>query len=207
MTTGNLLLLALCGSALTMLAQNTAPAGSPPASPSHLNGASENAEPGIRSSYVIGPTDVLSITVMKEGTLSGSMLVRPDGMISMPLLGDLPASGMTPKQLADDIAGRLKKYVQDPNVSVVLVQINSKKIYLIGEVGKVGPVPMTPDMTLLEAISSAGGLSQYAKAKKIYILRTEHKNQVRIPVRYKEALKGDSGSNLVLQPGDTIVVP
>ena len=148
-----------------------------------------------------------TVTVLKETTLSGSLLVRPDGMITMPLLGDVRASGFTPLQLGGEIAIRLKKYIQDPNVSVILTQINSKKVYLIGEVSKIGPVDITPGMTLLEAISSAGGLTQYANAKKIYILRNEDGKHARLPVSYKEALKGNGALNLILKPGDTIVVP
>src|SRR5208282_5553614 len=117
----------------------------------------------------IGASDVISVTVLKETTLSSSLLVRPDGMITMPLLGDVKAVGMTPLQLANDIAIHLKKFIQDPNVSVVLTQINSKKVYLMGEVTKVGPVDLTPGMTLLEAIANASGLTVYANAKKIYI--------------------------------------
>jgi polysaccharide export outer membrane protein len=158
-------------------------------------------------SYVIGASDVLTITVWKEPTLSGSLLVRPDGMISVPLLGDVQASGLTPLQLAYQIAVKLKKFIQDPNVSVVLTQINSKKVYLLGEVGKKGPMEMTPGMTLLEAIASAGGLTDYANTKKIYILRDDAGKHEKIPVHYKEALKGDSELNLVLKSGDTIVVP
>jgi polysaccharide export outer membrane protein len=158
-------------------------------------------------SYVIGASDVLTITVWKEPTLSGSLLVRPDGMVSVPLLGDVQASGMTPLQLADQISTKLKKYIQDPNVSVVLTQINSKKIYLLGEVAKKGPMEMTPGMTLLEAISSAGGLTDYANTKKMYILRDDAGKHEKIPVHYKEALKGNSELNLVLKSGDTIVVP
>ncbi len=157
--------------------------------------------------YVIGASDVLSITVWKEPTLSSSLLVRPDGMISMPLLGDVSASGSTPAQLADQITTKLRKYIQDPNVSVVLTQINSRRVYLLGEVGKRGPIEMTSGMTLLEAISSAGGLTDYANSKKIYILRTENGVHQKITVRYKEALRGNTALNLVLKPGDTIVVP
>ena len=160
------------------------------------------------SSYVIGASDVLTVTVWREPTLSGSILVRPDGMISMPLLGDVQASNMTPLQLSDQIAVKLKKFYQDPKVSVVVTQIHSKMVFLIGEVTRKGPVEMTPGMTLLEAISSAGGLTDFANAKKIYLLRNQEKgSQVRIPVRYKDALKGDSTSNIALKPGDTIVVP
>jgi polysaccharide export outer membrane protein len=150
-------------------------------------------------SYVIGASDVLTITVWKEPTLSGSLLVRPDGMVSVPLLGDVQASGMTPLQLADQISTKLKKYIQDPNVSVVLTQINSKKVYLLGEVAKKGPMEMTPGMTLLEAISSAGGLTDYANTKKMYILRDDAGKHEKIPVHYKEALKGNSELNLVLK--------
>ncbi len=157
--------------------------------------------------YVIGASDVLSVTVWKQKDLSGTLLVRPDGMISMPLLGDVHAAGLTPLQLGDQIETKLKKFIQDPEVSVVLTQINSKVIYLLGEVGKKGPVQMTPGMTLLEAIASGGGLTDFANSKKIYILRDAGGKHERIPVRYKKALKGDADSNLALQPGDTIVVP
>ncbi|MGA2170212.1 MAG: polysaccharide biosynthesis/export family protein, partial [Terracidiphilus sp.] len=143
--------------AVPAAAQRTVNPSVPPA-------AQETAKPAVPAavlaadgSYVIGASDVITVTVLKESTLSGSLLVRPDGMITMPLLGDVKASGLTPLQLGGDIAIRLKKYIQDPNVSVILTQINSKKVYLIGEVSKIGPVDITPGMTLLEAISSAGG--------------------------------------------------
>lgn len=159
-------------------------------------------------SYVIGPSDVLTITVWKEQTLSGTILVRPDGMISMALLGDVQAAGLTPGQLSDQIAARLKKYIQDPKVSVVVAQIHSKVVYLLGEVVRRGPVEMTPGMSLLSAVASAGGLTDFANAKKIYVLRNQPSgSQLRIPVHYKEALKGNGTFNLILKPGDTIVVP
>lgn len=165
---------------------------------------------GVKTStdgYLIGASDVLVVTVWKQPTLSGSLLVRTDGMISMPLLGDVQASGVTPLQLADQIAAKLKKYLQDPTVSVVLSQINSKKVFLLGEVQKRGPVELTSGMNLLQAISSAGGLTDYANTRKIYILRGEAGKQEKIPAHYKEALQGNSDFNLVLQSGDTIVVP
>lgn len=157
--------------------------------------------------YVIGPADLLTISVLREAGLSGSLLVRPDGMVSMPLLGDVAAAGRNPEQLAEEITAGLKKFIQDPHVVVVVTQINSKKIYMIGEVAKVGPVEMTPGMTLLEAVASAGGLTQYANSRKIYILRKLELKQEKIPVKYKQALKGDSAFNVLVQPGDTIVVP
>jgi len=158
-------------------------------------------------SYVIEASDTLTVTVWKEPTLSGELLVRPDGKISMPLLGDISAAGMKPMQLASQITAGLKKFMKDPEVSVVVDKIHEDFVYLLGEVGKKGPVAMPPNMTLLEAISSGGGLTDFANKKKIYILRTTDGKQNRIPVNYKRALNGDSAFNLVLMPGDTIVVP
>jgi polysaccharide export outer membrane protein len=161
----------------------------------------------VADTYVIGASDVLAVTVFKEPALSGNLLVRPDGMISIPLLGDVKASGKTPAQLAEEVTAKLKKFIQDPNVTVVLNQINSKKIYLIGEIGRTGPLEMTPGMTLLEAIASAGGITEFANSKKMYILRTEDGKQQKIPVQYKQALKGDASFNITLKSGDTLVVP
>ena len=157
--------------------------------------------------YVIGSDDSLSITVWKEPSLSGTIPVRPDGMISMALIGDLKAAGRTPMQLASDITAKLKKYIQDPNVSVVVMSDTSQRIFLVGEVGHVGPIPMTPGMTPLQAIAAGGGLSPFAKSKKIYILRNEGGKQQKIPFNYKEALKGENSQDISLKPGDTIVVP
>jgi polysaccharide export outer membrane protein len=161
----------------------------------------------VPDSYVIGASDVVAVSVLKEPTLSSSLLVRPDGMISMPLLGDIKAAGKTPLQLADEVTTKLKKYIQDPNVTIILNQMNSKKVYMIGEIGRTGPVELTPGMTLLQAIATAGGPSPYANVKKMYILRTEGGKQQKIHVEYKQALRGDSSFNLALNPGDTIVVP
>jgi polysaccharide export outer membrane protein len=160
-----------------------------------------------QSTYVIGPEDVLQITVWKEPTISGAVPVRPDGNISLVLAGDMPAAGRTPMQLAAEITSRLKKYVQDPNVSVVVTGVNSHRIYLVGEVGHVGPIPLTAGMSPLQAIAAAGGLGPFANSKRIYILRGEQGKQQKIPFDYKGAMKGDSKQNIVLLPGDTIVVP
>jgi polysaccharide export outer membrane protein len=161
----------------------------------------------VPDSYVIGELDVVTVTVYKEPTLSSSLLVRSDGMISLPLLGDVKAAGKTPLQLADEVTAKLKKFIQDPNVTVILQGMNSKKVYLIGNVGRTGPMELTPGMTLLQAIATAGGISEYGNAKKMYILRTENGKQKKIPLQYKQALRGDSSVNLTLNPGDTIVVP
>ena len=182
-----------------------APAAASPDAASPALPAPPAAAPA--DSYIIGASDMLAITVWKETSMSGSDLVRPDGMISLPLLGDVKAAGLTPLQLSGQIASRLKKFIQDPNVSVVVVAIHSKIVYLLGEVGKKGPLEMTPGMTMLQAIASAGGLTDYANTKKMYILRDEDGKHQKIPVRYKDALKGDSSLDVALKPGDTIVVP
>lgn len=157
--------------------------------------------------YVIGADDNLQITVWREPSLSGVLPVRPDGMISLVLIGDLKAAGKTPTQLSDDIAQRLKKYIQDPSVTVAVTAVNSQRIFMVGEIGHVGPVSMSPGMTPLQAISSAGGPSPYANLKRIYILRGLGAKQQKIPFNYKQALKGDNRQDITLQPGDTIVVP
>jgi len=209
MKLGRLLVLAFFVPSLFCPAQDKESAGkpAPPALAAPAPAPAAMAAGAAADTYVIGASDVIAISVWKEPTLSGSLLVRPDGMISLPLLGDVQASGLTPLQLADQIAAKLKKFVQDPNVSVVVSQIHSKVVYLMGEVGKKGPIEMTPGMTLLEAIGSAGGITEFANAKKIYILRDEAGKHEKIPVHYKEALKGDSALDLVLKPGDTIIVP
>lgn len=214
MNPGRFFILALLASGICCPAQNPAqnqaPAAQPTEATTPASAAPTATAPAAGSStdtYIIGASDELTVTVWKEPSLSGSFLVRPDGMISIPLLGDVLASGQTPLQLADQIAAKLKKFIQDPNVSVVIGQIHSKVVYMLGEGVKAGPVPMTSGMTLLEAISSAGGLTDFANAKKIYILRNEDGKRQKILVHYKEALKGDSTFDLVLKPGDTIVVP
>jgi polysaccharide export outer membrane protein len=157
--------------------------------------------------YLIGAEDNLQITVWREPTLSGTIPVRPDGMISLVLVGDLKAAGLTPMQLAADITQRLKKFIQDPSVSVVVLAVNSQRVFLIGEVGHAGPVALTAGMTPLQAIAAAGGLSNFANSKHIYILRGEPGKQQKIPFNYKQALKGDNRETVALRPGDTIVVP
>ncbi|MBS1821020.1 MAG: polysaccharide biosynthesis/export family protein [Acidobacteria bacterium] len=202
----------LFASTTVVLAQQSAPPqqAQPQATPAATVPSQPPAPPsgaGVDATrYVIGAEDTLQITVWKEPTLSGTVPVRPDGRISLVLVGDLPAAGRTPMQLADDITGRLKKYIQDPNVSVVVMSVNSQKVFLVGEVGKVGPVMMTAGMTPLQAIAAGGGLTAYANSKKIYILRSEEGKQQKIPFNYKQALKGEA-QGPELKPGDTIVVP
>ena len=156
-------------------------------------------------SYVIGPSDVLTVRVWREPDLSAQGLpVRPDGKISMALLNDIQAAGLTPMQLGAEITASLKKYVSDPQVTVLVDAINSKRIYVVGQVSRPGAYPLLPQMTVLQALSGAGGFPQYANPKRSYVLRGTRK----LPFNYKDALKGEHlDQQIVLQPGDTIVVP
>jgi|ERR1700721_1463279 polysaccharide biosynthesis/export protein len=157
--------------------------------------------------YVIGPDDVLHVAVWKESDLTATLPVRPDGKISLPLLDDVQAAGLTPKQLAVSVTEKLKKYIADPRVTVVVTAINSKRVFMVGEVLHAGPMSMLPNMTVLQALSTAG-LSQFANTKKIYVLRTVAGKEEKMPVNYRELVKGGQiEKNYVLQPGDTIVVP
>ena len=158
--------------------------------------------------YIIGGQDMLDISVWKEAELSRSVPVRPDGKISLPLLNDVQAAGLTPTQLAAQITESLKKFVTDPQVTVIVTQINSQRIYILGEVARAGAYPLLPDMTVLQGLSSAGGFTQFANLKKIYMFRVESGKQVKYPFNYKDVISGKQpDENVVLKAGDTIVVP
>jgi polysaccharide biosynthesis/export protein len=163
--------------------------------------------PSNSADYVIGSDDTLHISVWKEPDLTATLPVRPDGKISLPLLNDLPAAGLTPMQLAASITEKLKKYIADPRVTVVVAAMNSRRIFVSGEVAHSGAMPLLPHMTMLQALSAAG-FTQFANLKKIYLLRTENGQQVKLPFNYKEVVKGKNPQqNIMLQPGDTVVVP
>jgi len=159
--------------------------------------------------YIIGPQDTLSVSVWKEPDLSSqSVQVRPDGKVSIPLLNDVQATGLTALQLSSQITTGLKKYVADPRVTVVVTAVNSRRVYVLGEVVHAGGFALLPDMTVLQAISDAGGLTQFAHGKKIYVLRNEGGQQVKYPFNYNKVLKGENAEqNFPLKSGDTIVVP
>lgn len=158
--------------------------------------------------YKIGPQDVLQIDVWKEAEITRTVPVRPDGKISLPLLNDVQAAGLTPIQLANSISEGLKKFLNNPQVTVTVNQINSRRVYVTGEVTRPGTFPMLPNMTVFQALSSSGGFTQFAKLKKIYVLRVEDGRQVKHPFNYKEAVAGKNpDQNILLQPGDVIVVP
>jgi polysaccharide export outer membrane protein len=171
--------------------------------------ASESKEPGsvVGPDYVIGADDNLHISVWKEPDLTNTLPVRPDGKISMPLLNDVQAAGLTPMQLAGSLTEKLKKYLADPRVTVVVTQMNSQRVYVLGEVLHSGALPLLPNMTVLQALATAG-FTQFANTKGIYVLRAENGKQQKMPFNYKQAMKGDAvAQNISLKPGDTIVVP
>jgi polysaccharide export outer membrane protein len=158
--------------------------------------------------YKIGPQDVLRIDVWKEPDITRTIPVRPDGKISLPLLNDVQAAGLTAMQLAASLRESLSKFLNNPQVTVTVTEINSRRVYITGEVTRAGAIPLLPNMTVLQALSSAGGFTQFAKLKNIYVLRTEDGKQVKHPFNYKEVVKGNlSEQNILLQPGDVIVVP
>jgi polysaccharide biosynthesis/export protein len=160
------------------------------------------------TAYLIGPEDVLDISVWKEPDVSRVVPVRPDGRISLPLVSDVPAAGLSPQQLAANLAERLRKYFNDPQVTVIVTAINSKRVFVVGEVLRAGAFPLLPGMTVLQALSSAGGFTTYANVKKIHVVRLSNGKHIEYPFNYREVLKGTNREqNIKLEPGDTVIVP
>ena len=183
---------------LALLGSCAGPAPPPPPEPDILE----------RDTFVIGHEDMLRISVWKNPELSVDVPVRPDGMISVPLLNDIQAAGLTPEELKELITGQLVEYVNNPDVTVVVTQVNSKRIYVIGAVARSGAQPLNQDMRVLDAISVAGGFVEFARKGDIKILRRSGGEIVEYRFDYGAYLKGNApGTNMLLRPGDTIVVP
>jgi len=196
-TSIGLQLVILMAVGLPAIAQNAVKGTNPPAAMPQADS----------STYIIGADDVLSVNVWKEPDLTSTLPVRADGMISLPLLHDVKAAGLTPMQLATDITEKLKKYLSEPHVNVTVTQMNSQRIYAMGEVLHPGSINLMPDMSVLQALASCG-LTQFANTKGIYVLRKEGGVQKKIAVNYKKLIKGEAmDQNVILKPGDTIVVP
>ena len=160
-------------------------------------------------SFVIGDNDVLAINVWKEPDVSRSVPVRSDGKISLPLAGEIQAAGLTPLKLEQDIASKLQSYISEPEVTVIVQQINSQKFNILGMVSKPGSYSLTNSSTVLDAIAAAGGFRDFAKQKSIYVLRhNPNGTESRLPFNYKDVVKGKNpDQNVKLQPNDTIVIP
>jgi polysaccharide export outer membrane protein len=181
----------------TTSAAEPAPAPQPPPVPAPLT---------VNPNYVIGAGDSLNIEAHEIPEQTETVPVRPDGKISLPMIHDIPAAGYTPEQLGADITARLTKYYRDPVITVSVVAVNSKHIYLAGEVSRTGPMDITPGMTILQAIASAG-LTPYANRKHIRILRGDPMHLQTVKFDYNRALKKGDMQGVSLMPGDTIVVP
>jgi polysaccharide biosynthesis/export protein len=162
--------------------------------------------PEQRLTYIIGVEDELQISVWREPELSMQLVVRPDGMITLPLINDVKAAGLKTEELQNLLMEKFKAFVNEPQVTVIVRGIRSRKVYLVGEVARQGTYPLNGDMTALELLAAAGGVGPFAKADNIYILREENGKKVRIPFHFKKAVAGKS-ENVVLQPGDLVVVP
>jgi polysaccharide export outer membrane protein len=173
---------------------------------SRATSADSAVQPG--PGYVIGAGDVLSINVWRETEISQKLVVRPDGMITLPLVGDITAMGQTPEQLAEIVSKKLETILTSPQVSVIVAEVHSKFYVVVGEVAKPGQYPLTRPTTVIEAISQAGGFRDFAKTSKMYILRLENGKRVRIPFNYTKVVKGkEPGQEVDLSTGDEIVVP
>jgi polysaccharide biosynthesis/export protein len=172
-------------------------------------GQTGGAVPANDTAYKIGPQDILRIDVWKEQEISRSGLpVRPDGKISLPLLNDVQAAGLSPLELSNVISEGLKKYMNNPQVTVTVLEINSKRVYVTGEVRRPGAFALLPNMTVLQALTNSGGFTPFARTKGIYVLRNVDGKQVKFPFNYKDIIKGNHPEeNIELQPGDLIVVP
>ncbi len=184
----------------------------PPADGAGATGAKPDTQSGPQpndDSFVIGTDDQLSINVWNEPDLKQTVPVRSDGKISLPLIGDVQAAGRTPLQLQQDIAEKLRTFITRPNVTVMVMQINSRKFNVLGRVAKPGSYPLAATTTVLDAIAGAGGFQDFAKVKDIYILRkSADGTESRIAFNYKDVIKGKHPEqNIRLEPHDTIVVP
>lgn len=194
--------IALAGAQTPTLATQANNAVTPPATAAIPPGVPTPAD------YVIGPNDVLTVVFWRDKDISGDVVVRPDGRISVPLINEVQASGLTPEQLRQQITTAAAKYVEDPTVSVVVKTINSRKVFITGQVGKPGEYPLSGPTTVLQLLAVAGGVHEFADSKHITIVRAENGRSVAYPFNYKDVLKGKNlKQNIELKPGDTVVVP
>jgi len=193
------------------LAQPAAkPAGKPSPAAQKPAATAPTPPPGVTPppGYVIGPEDVLLVLYWREKEMSVETSVRPDGMITLPLLNEVKAAGLTPEQLRQAVEKAAAEFVEEPSVTVVVKQINSWRVFVTGNVVKAGVYPLTASMTVLQAIAAAGGLNEYADEKGISVIRTEGGQTKRFKFNYKDVRRGQRlDQNIALKPGDTIVVP
>ena len=212
----------LTGSAMAQGAQQAPPAAPPPQAkppvaapaptqkPPAPGAPAGQAEKGITPppDYVVGPGDVLVITFWREKDLSGEAMVRPDGRISLPLINDVMAAGLTPDQLRESLMKEAQRFVEDTNVTVIVKAINSRWIYITGQVGKPGPYQLVGPTTVLQLIAMAGGVLEYADSGSIVVMRNENGKPSNFKFNYKDVVRQRNlQQNILLKPGDTVVVP
>lgn len=162
----------------------------------------------VPTDYVIGADDVLTVVFWRDKDLSGDVVVRPDGKISIPLLNDIQAAGSTPEQLRERLVEAANRYVADPSATVVVKQINSRKVFITGQVEKPGPYPLSTSMTVVQLIALSGGLNEYADSKNIVVLRPDNGRTASFRLNYKDIIKRKNlRQNIELKPGDTVIVP
>jgi polysaccharide export outer membrane protein len=193
------LLLPACASA-----QDVPPVSAPPTTQAPAAQAPGATDP----TYVIGTDDVLAIVFWELPSHGAEVAVRPDGKITLPLLNDVQAAGLTPDQLRTSITTASAKFIRDPNVSVIVKAINSRKVFVTGQVNKPGPYPLTAPTTVLQMLALAGGPSDFAKKNKIAVMRTENGQTTSLKFNYNDVIQGKKlDQNVMLKPGDTVVVP
>jgi polysaccharide export outer membrane protein len=183
-------------------------AGQRAGTPSSATGTEAAGTPALPPGYVIGPEDVLSIVFWKDADMSAVVVVRPDGKISLPLLNDVQVAGSTPEQLRAQLIHAASKYVEDPNATVVVKEVHSRKVFITGNVLKPGTFPLAGDMNVVQLIALAGGLQEYADQKNIVVMRTDGGRVQYLKFNYKDVVKQKNvQQNVSLKPGDTVVVP
>jgi polysaccharide export outer membrane protein len=189
--------------AVPAAAQQPAPAADRPSTAAAVSSAAT-----LPAGYVIGPEDVLSIVFWRDKEMSGDVVVRPDGKISLPLLNDVQAAGLTPDQLRDALIAAASKYVEEPNAAVVVKEIHSRNVFITGNVAKPGTYPLTAQMDVLKLIALAGGLQEYADTKHIVVIRTDAGKREYHKFNYNDVIRQKHvQQNIVLKPGDTVIVP
>jgi len=202
----SLLVVALAAPAFAQAQKPVPPQTSAPASPTPAGVAVPAAE--IPPDYIIGADDVLGIIYWKDKDMTSDARVRPDGRIALPLLNDVQAAGLTPELLRKKLTEESQKYMEDPSITVVVREINSRKAFITGEVNKPGPYPLLTPTSVMQLIAMAGGLKEYANSKGIIIMRTEKGRQISLKFNYKDVIAGKNlKQNIELSPGDTVVVP
>jgi polysaccharide biosynthesis/export protein len=191
---------ALCGPAVAQQVSLAQPSD-------HGSGAAVTM-PTLPLDYVIGAEDLLSIVFWREKEMSADVVVRPDGKISLPLLKDVEAAGYTPEQLTKVLVKAASKYISQPNATVIVKEINSRKVFIVGQVAKPGGFPLTGNMTVLELIALAGDVLEFAKSKNVIVVRKENNGERRFQFNYKDVIKGKNvEQNILLKSGDTVIVP